>query len=475
MSRKRVRTITLGTFALVAVLCAARPGRAQDARTPYPRMAPLDQYLVADRNDEIALARGAAPPSISKVATVMLLGRHGLAQPQKWVATWASSPAPADPDPDRPILNLQNQTVRERVRISVGGSQFRIRLTNEYGSLPLLVGSVTAAVPTDPAGVQSGSIQTVTFGGKNSITIPAGAPAISDPVSLSVAYGAEISISLYLPERVTTPTGHEFALKRAIVSPPGDHTHDEKIQGGTEDSRSVFVSAVLVPAQPSQRLVVAFGDSITEGYRSTIDANRSYPADLVSRLAKMPDNSKLAVVNEGIGGNRLLGDWVIPWMGSSALARFDRDALALPGVTHIVLLQGANDLGFPGVKMGQLLFADPAHIPTADDLIGAYRQLIARAHARGIKVIGGTMTPLEGFDVPGFWSDAKDAVRQEVNKWIRHSGEFDGVIDFDAVLRDPDHPSKVLDRFASKDQGHPNDAGYQAMADAINLALFDTN
>jgi lysophospholipase L1-like esterase len=397
------------------------------------------------------------------------------AQPDKWVATWASSPAPADPDPSRPILNLQNQTVRERVRISVGGSQFRIRLTNEYGSSPLLVGSVTAAVPTDPAGVQSGSIQTVTFGRKNAIKIPAGAPAISDPVALPVAYGAEISISLYLPERVTTPTGHEFALKRAIVSPPGDHTHDEKIQDGTEDSRSVFVSAVLVPAQPSQRLVVAFGDSITEGYKSTIDANRSYPADLVSRLAKTPDNSKLAVVNEGIGGNRLLGDSVIPWMGSSALARFDRDALSLPGVTHIVLLEGANDLGFPGVKMGQLLFADPAHLPGADDLIGAYRQLIARAHARGIKVIGCTLLPLEGFDVPGFWSDAKDAVRQEVNKWIRNSGEFDGVIDFDAVLRDPGRPSKASDRFLSNDHGHPNDAGYQAMADAINLALFDTN
>jgi lysophospholipase L1-like esterase len=397
------------------------------------------------------------------------------AQPEKWVATWASSPAPPASDPDRPILNLQNQTVRERVRISVGGSQFRIRLTNEYGSSLLLVGSVTAGVPTDPAGVKSGSIQTVTFGGKNSITIPAGAPAISDPVALPVAYGAEISISLFLPERVTTPTGHEFALKRAIVSPPGDHTHDERIEGGTEDSRSVFVSAVLVPAQPSQRLVVAFGDSITEGYKSTIDANGSYPADLVSRLAKMPGKAKLAVVNEGIGGNRLLGDWVIPWMGASAQARFDRDALAVPGVTHIVLLEGANDLGFPGVKMGQLLFADPAHIPSADDLIGAYRQLIARAHAPGIKVIGGTMTPLEGFDVPGFWSDAKDAVRQEVNQWIRNSGAFDGVIDFDAVLRDPDHPGKVLARFASKDHGHPNDAGYQAMADAINLALFNTN
>jgi len=404
---------------------------------------------------------------------LLLCGIAG-AQPEKWVATWASSPAPPDPDPDRPILNLQNQTVRERVRISVGGSQFRIRLTNEYGSSPVVIGSVSAAVPTDPAGVKSGSIQTVTFGRKNSITIPAGAPAISDPVALPVAYGAEISISLYLPERVTTPTGHEFALKRAIVSPPGDHTHDEKIQGGTEDSRLVFVSAVLVPALPSQRLVVAFGDSITEGYRSTIDANRSYPSDLISRLAKT-DNSKVAVVNEGIGGNRLLGDGPIPWMGSSALARFDRDALSLPGVTHIVLLQGGNDLGFPGVKMGRLSFADPAHALSADDLIGAYRQLIARAHARGIKVIGGTMTPLEGFDVPGFWSDAKDAVRQEVNKWIRNSGEFDGVIDFDAVLRDPDHPSKVSDRFASKDHGHPNDAGYQAMADAINLALFDTN
>jgi lysophospholipase L1-like esterase len=426
MDRKTIRAIELAT--VVLVVCAALPGCAQNAKIP-----------------------------------------------EKWVATWASSPAPPDPDPDRPILNLQNQTVRERVRISVGGARFRIRLTNECSSVPLVIGSVRAAVPTDPAGVKSGSIQTVTFGGKNSITIPAGAPAISDPVAMPLPYGAEITISLYLPERVTNPTGHEFALKRAVVSPPGDHTNDEEIQGGTQDSRSVFVSAVLVPAQPSQRLVVAFGDSITEGYRSTIDANRSYPADLISRVAKMPDDSRLAVVNEGIGGNRLLGDAVIPWMGASAQARFDRDALALPGVTHILLLEGANDLGFPGVKMGQLLFADPAQLPSADDLIAAYRQLIVRAHARGIRVIGCTMLPLEGFDVPGFWSDAKDAVRQIVNKWIRNGGSFDGVVDFDAVLRDPAHPSKVLDRFASKDHGHPNDAGYQAMADAVNLALFDSN
>ena len=407
------------------------------------------------------------------ISILSLAPQSRAAEPEKWVATWAASPAPADPDPSQPILNLQNQTVRERVRISVGGSQLRIRLTNECGSAPVLIGSVRVAVPTDPAGVESGSIAPVTFGGRNSITIPPGAPAISDPVPMAVAYGAEISISLYFPERIRTTTEHEFALKRAIVSPPGDHTNDERIQGGTEDSRLVFVSAVLVPAPPSQHLLVAFGDSITDGYRSTLDADRSWPSDLIRRLAKTRDNPRLAVVNEGIGGNRLLGDGPIACMGASALARFDRDALSVPGVTHIVLLEGANDLGFPGVKLGELSFADPADMRSADDLIGAYRQLIARAHARGIKVIGATMTPLEGFDVPGFWSDAKDLVRQAVNKWIRNSGGFDGVIDFDAVVRDPDHPSKVSDRFASKDHGHPNDAGYQAMADAINLALFE--
>lgn len=236
-----------------------------------------------------------------------------------------ASPEPADVDQNQPILNLQNQTVRERVRISVGGSRVRICLTNEYGSSPLLVGSVTVAVPTDPAGVKSGSIQAVTFGGRSSITIPAGAPAMSDPVALPVAYGAEISISLYFPKRVTTPTEHALALKRAVVSAQGDHTYDEKIQGGTEASSLVFVSAVLVPAQPSQHLVVAFGDSIVDGDGSTFDGDRNWPSDLIRRLAKTPDNSKLAVVNEGIAGNRLLANGPIATLGVSALARFDRD------------------------------------------------------------------------------------------------------------------------------------------------------
>jgi lysophospholipase L1-like esterase len=369
------------------------------------------------------------------------------------------------------VLNLQKQTVRERVRISVGGSQIRIRLSNEYGSSPLHVGSITVAVPNDLASVKSGSIHAVTFGGRDSITIPAGAPALSDPVALPVAHGAEMSISLYFPKRVTAPTWHALALKRAVIS-QGDDTHKEKIQGGTEAPNLILVSAVLVPSPPSQRVIVAFGDSIVDGDGSTVDADRSWPSDLIRRLGKTPEDSQWAVVNEGVAGNRLLGDGPIASLGVSALARFDRDALSVPGVTHIVLLEGINDLGFPGAKLGKLSLADPADVRSAEDLIGAYRQLISRAHARGVKMIGSTMTPCEGVDIPGYYSEAKEATRQAVNKWIRTSGAFDGVIDFDAVMRDPDHPSRLLPRLASEDHLHPNDAGYQAMADAIDLTVF---
>jgi lysophospholipase L1-like esterase len=391
-----------------------------------------------------------------------------------WIATWAASPQPVAPDPDEPLLNIEDQTVRERVRVSIGGAQIRIRLSNEYGSSPIVIGSATVAMPNDPSSVKSGSIQTVTFAGRNSVTIAAGAPVLSDPVAFPVAYGAEISVSIYFPKRVATPTLHLLALKRAVVSQHGDHTHAEKIEGGTV-SESIAVSAVLVPAQPSQRLVVAFGDSVTDGDSSTLDADRNWPSDLIRRLGKSAEGSKVGVVNEGIVGNRLLSDCFMASVGCfgvSALARFDRDALALPGVTHIVLLEGINDIGFPGATLGGQLLADPADVRTAEDLIDAYRQLISRAHARGVKLIGATIIPFEGVIVPGYYSEAKEATRQALNKWIRTSASFDGVIDFDAVLRDPDHPSRLLPRFASKDLLHPNDTGYQAMADAIDRALF---
>jgi lysophospholipase L1-like esterase len=385
-----------------------------------------------------------------------------------WIATWAASPQAADPDPDEPLLRIEDQTVRERVRVSIGGPQICIRLSNEYGSTPLLIGSATIAATNDATSVRPGSIQTITFGGSHSVSIPAGAPILSDPVALPVSAGAEITISLYFPKRVATPTLHALALKHTVVSQRGDYTHAEKVEAGALSASSILVSTVLVPARPSQRLVVAFGDSVTDGDGSTMDADRNWPGDLVRRLGKTAEASKIAVVNEGIAGNRLLSDG----FGINALARFDRDILAQPGVTHIVLLEGLNDLCFPGAKLNGQYLADPADVRTPQDVIDAYRQLISRAHAHGIKLIAATIGPFEGVVIPGYSSESKEAARQTVNQWIRTSGSFDAVIDFDAVLRDPDHPARLLPRLASPDHLHPNDAGYQAMADAIDLTLF---
>lgn len=405
----------------------------------------------------------------------LFISQFAAAAQNAWIATWAASPQAATPNGKGPLLKIEDQTVRERVRLSIGGAQICLRLSNEYGSTPLLIGSATVALPTDAASVRPGSIQTVTFAGRSSVTIPAGAPLLSDPVAFPAASGAEITISLYFPKRVATPTLHSLALKRAVVSQHGDQTHAEKIEGGAISQSSILVSAVLVPAQPSQRLVVAFGDSIVDGDGSTVDADHNWPSDLIRRLEKTPKGSIVAVVNEGIAGNRLLSDGFIAGVGSfgiSAMARFDRDALAQPGITHVVLLEGINDIGFPGTKLGETYLADPADVRTIEELINAYRQLISRAHAQGVKLIGATITPCEGVDIPGYYSESKEAARQAVNKWIRTSSAFDAVIDFDAVLHDPDHPSRLLPRFASEDHLHPNDAGYQAMADAIDLALF---
>ena len=404
------------------------------------------------------------------ICLLLLVPELVAASTNAWIATWATSPQSGTPDPREPLLNIDNQTVRERVRVSIGGSQIRLRFSNEFGSSPLLIGAATVAIPKDASTIKEESIRNVTFEGRNSIEIPTGAPVLSDPISLQLTPGAEISISIYFPKRLTTPTLHAFAFKHAVVSQHGDFTHEKKIDPRALSTASILVTAVLVPSQPSNRLVVAFGDSISDGDGSTVDADNNYPNNLIRRIAKTSNGSTLAVVNEGIVGNRLLRDTDI--FGVSALARFDRDALVLPGVTHIVLLEGINDIGFAGAKMDGQYLADPAETRSAQDIIDAYRQLISRAHARGIKVIGATITPCEGVDIPGYYSDAKESVRETVNKWIRTGGAFDGMIDFDAVVRDPDHPTRLLPKFASKDHLHPNDAGYKAMADSIDLALF---
>jgi lysophospholipase L1-like esterase len=387
-----------------------------------------------------------------------------------WVASWAASPEPGDPDPDEPLMNLKGQTVRERVRLSVGGERFRFRLSNQYGGAPLMVGAASAARAVDATDVEPKSVRNLTFGGHPSVTIPAGASVLSDPVDLAVADDGEVAVSLYFPGPVATPTLHGVAMKTAVVTAAGNDVAAPHVDKQAQSESSILVTQVLTPARPRQRLVAAFGDSLTDGDGSTFGADRTWPDDLARRLAGA--HPSIAVVSEGVAGNRLLADGPLASLGVSGVARFDSDVLSLPGLTHVIVLEGVNDIGFPGASRQGFALGDAAKAPSTDDLIAGYRRLIAMAHARGVKVIGATLTPSEGVDMPGYYSEEKNRQREAVNHWIRTSGAFDGVIDFDAVVRDPDRPTRLKAAFASKDHLHPNDVGYQAMADAIDLSLL---
>lgn len=406
-------------------------------------------------------------------ATVLLFFSHcALAQRSTWIATWAASPEAADADPDEALLNLNNQTVRERVRVTLGGAQIRLRFSNEYSSAPVLLGAVSVGIARSTTGVVPGSLRRVTFGRTNTILIPPGAPALSDPIDLAVKNGSALAVSLYFPKRVTSVTWHSLALKRAVISTHGDHTEEVAIEGGKESDSSVFISQVLVPDQSSRRVIVAFGDSLVDGDKSTPETDHNWPSDLFRRLRETHDGSLFAVVNEGVAGNRLLSNGPIASLGVSGLARFERDALAVPGVTDIVLLEGTNDIGFPGAKIGDFPLAAATDAPTVNEVIDGYRQLIARSHARGIRIIGCTIMPTEGATIIGYHSEPKERARQAINHWIRTSKQFDGVIDFDAVMRNPNHPSRLIPSLASEDHLHPNDDGYQRMANTIDLSLF---
>jgi len=275
-----------------------------------------------------------------------------------------------------------------------------------------------------------------------------------------------VAVSLYLPEKIETPTVHMVGLKTAIVTPHGDFTDQVKVETATTTTASVFVTAIMVPKPKGAGLVVALGDSITDGTTTTVDGDRSWPAALARRLAAK--SVKAAVVNQGISGNQLRHDGA----GVSALARFDRDVLANPGVTHLVVLIGINDIGWPGARMGDRLLADPNLMPSAEDLISGYKQLIERAHIHGINILGATLTPFAGTALPGYYSESKEEVRVAVNEWIRTSHAFDGVIDFDAALRDSAKPEQIKRCCVSQDNIHPNDEGHQIMADAVDQKLL---
>ena len=399
---------------------------------------------------------------------------------QHWVSTWATAvvarlqapqgqapqgqapqaqnaqpPQGQAPQAPRPVLNFNNQTLRQVVHTSLGGERVRVVLSNAFGTAPLAVGAAHVALREKEAAIVPKSDRPLTFGGNPSMTIPAGAVVVSDPVTLTVPPLADLAIDLYLPGDTATTTSpltiHNGALQTNYVSPPGDRTGAADLPVMTTTASWFFLARVEVTAPEQTGAVVAIGDSITDGSRSTADTNNRWPDHLARRL--MAGNVKMSMLNAGIAGNRLLSDGP----GVSALARFDRDVLVQTGVTHVIVMEGINDIG---------------RGTSAADLIAAHRQLIERAHARGLRIYGATLTPMEGTTFNGYFTPEHEAARQALNQWIRTSKAYDGVIDFDAALRDPNHLAKILAQYVADDNLHPNDAGYQVMAKAIDLELF---
>ncbi len=405
-------------------------------------------------------------------AGLLALALCATAGAAEWVQTWGAAPLPpaAAQGPFPATQSFANQTIRQTVRVSVGGGRVRLRLSNEYGVKPLVVGAARIALSDDKGNIKAGTDKPVLFSGRPGVTIPAGAPFLSDPIDLNVDALTSLSISLYFPEDTGPCTCHVTGVQNGFVSDAGDFTAKAFTPAQTIQFRA-FISGVDVESSATPvRSVVVLGDSISDGVGATLDANRRWPDLLANRL-----NAKGAkgwgVVNMGISGNRVLGDGA----GQSALARFDRDVLSVTGVKTVVVFEGVNDLGiaygkFPDGPLAERFRALAGKKVTQEDMIAGYRQLIARAHARGLKVIAATITPYGG---AMYYSEEGEAVRQAINTWIRTGKEVDGVIDFDAALRDPAKPEQIKDGFHAGDHLHGSDAGYAAMAAAIDLKLFD--
>jgi lysophospholipase L1-like esterase len=399
---------------------------------------------------------------------------------EHWVATWGT--APAGPPLPAALQTFNDQTLRLIVHTSISGSQVRIRVSNELGTAPLHIGAAHIAVCQGGAAIVPGTDRTLTFGGAESVTIAPGAPALSDPVNLDVPALSDLAVSLYLPGQVQASTIHGAAFQTNYVSLPGNFTDAATLPAERTITSWPFLTEVDVN-RPDAAAIVVLGNMITDGPATTVDANHRWPDLLALRLQTTRDlwksargghsalsgmNSRLGMVNRGIGGNRLLRDpGEQALFGKAALARFDRDVLATAGLRYLVVQIGTDDIGHPGT--GTIPVSETV---TAQDLIDGYRQLIARAREKAITVYGATLTPFEGASVPGYSTPAKEAVRDAVNNWIRSSDEFDGVIDFDRAVRDPAHPARLLPAYDSGDHLHPNELGMQAMADAIALDLF---
>jgi len=377
---------------------------------------------------------------------------------RNWVSTWLASPADAGAQAKR----IQNQTLREIVHTTVGGHQLRIRISNQFGQRPLRIGKVHVAVRSQGAAIVPATDRAVTFSGQASLSVPVGAIVLSDPVPFSPPPHTDLAISIFFPEDTLERTFHPTALQDSYLSGPGDSTAADTIQDATVIQTWPFLVGVDVAADTGTSIIAAFGDSITDGTQSTPNTNRRWPDILAQRIAAHDPNDRLGVVNAGIAGNGLLFEG--GGAGPAGLERFDRDVLSQPGVRSVIVLIGINDIGAPGP------FRPIAEKITAADLIAGYKQLIERAHEKGIKVFGATLTPILGSSPYG--TPENDKVREAANQWIRTSKQFDGVVDFDRAVRDPSNPTQLKDIYGSLDHLHPSDPGYKAMGEAIQLSSF---
>ncbi|WP_293676983.1 SGNH/GDSL hydrolase family protein [uncultured Phenylobacterium sp.] len=380
----------------------------------------------------------------------------------RWIGTWGASPAPPVlPGPNVPPRMLapsfENQTIVQVVRVSAGGQRLRLRFSNEYGQKPLAIGAARIALIGADGAVLAGSERPVTFAGAPTAVAPPAAPLLSDPVALKVPSLARLRVSLFLPGPTGPCTCHMSGQEFVAVAGPGDLT-DKPVPAATGPAQyRAFLTGVEVESASAGRVIVTLGDSITDGALATPGKNSRWPDRLAERLAAKYPGRAMAVVNAGIGGNRVLSDPPIAMFGQNALSRFDRDVLSVPGVTDVVVLEGVNDLG---ARTGR---------PSATEMIAGYRQLIDRAHAHGLRIHGATILPYGG---AGYFTAEGEATRQAINAWIRKPGNFDGVVDLDAAIRDPARPERMRPEWHGGDWLHPNDAGYRVMGDAVDLALF---
>jgi lysophospholipase L1-like esterase len=375
-----------------------------------------------------------------------------------WVGTWTTAPAPAEG------VALSNHTLRMNVRASIGGDTLRVRLSNAYGSRPLVVGAARIGLRATGPDIVPGSDRRLTFGGADTATIAAGALLVSDPVSLPLPPLGDLAISVHLPGDLPASFGitGRYSRQTNYISPPGDFTAAVAMPVGKLTDDWYFVCGIDVLASPETGGIVALGDSLTDANISTIDAFCRWPDQLSRRLQARRGGRPMGVMNQGLGGNRILHDV----RGDSGLRRFDRDVLAQPGVTHVIVMLGTNDL--------RNRWARPEEEVTAEQMIAGLKQLAVRARTRGIKIFGATLTPYENETfLVGAWTPEREAKRQAVNAWIRDGGAFDAVVDFDEALQDPVHPARMLPMYDCGDHLHPSDQGYNAMGDAIDLALFD--